>query len=405
MRTPARFLLLLFAFTIPWEYSLDLGPPWGNIARIIGLLLLVIAALASLQAGRLHRPGPLQWLALALYLWFCCSYFWSIYPEITGAKLRGYFQEMMLLWFVWELMDTPEDLRNLMRAWLAGSWVLAILTIASFAFFDSASGEQVRFVAAGQDPNDVARYIVLALPIAALLLDPRERWPGRLLAAGYIPLGFAGVLLTASRSGFLVALVALVGSAVILYQRNPKALVSGFLLLPALAAAIWLSAPHETLLRLGSITEQLQNADLNQRVSIWSAGWGAFLSAPIFGHGAGTFVTAAGLAPDDTAHNTILSILVEGGLIALAVAGAILGYSLKALLATEGLLRKALTTAMAVWLAASMAGTVGENRTTWLLLAVVALAGRIAVESPWELDSAFPAQPGVAEIHPAAELP
>jgi protein involved in polysaccharide export with SLBB domain len=40
MRRIAWALLLLFAFAIPWEYSLDLGEPLGNIARIAGILLL-----------------------------------------------------------------------------------------------------------------------------------------------------------------------------------------------------------------------------------------------------------------------------------------------------------------------------------------------------------------------------
>ena len=405
MRRAARSLLLLFAFTIPWEYSLDLGAPWGNIARITGVVLLLVTVLAILQAGCICRPGPVQWLVLALYLWFCCSYFWSIAPETTGLKLRGYFQEMMLVWLVWELMETPGDLRNLMRAWLAGSWVLAILTIANLATSDPGSTEQIRFVAAGQDPNDVARYIDLGLPIAALLLDGRERWLVRLLAGGYIPLGFACVLLTASRSGFLVAVMALVGCGAILFQRNAKALLAMSLILPVLAGAIWLVAPHETLLRLASILEQLQNADLNQRVNIWSAGWRAFLTAPIFGDGAGTFVRAAGLAPEDTAHNTILSIVVEGGLIALMIASAIVAYSLKALGAPTGSVRKALITLMAVWIVSSLVGTVGENRTTWLLLAAIALAGRLVRESPREFECTFSDPPVLVAAQTAAELP
>lgn len=43
MRRIAWFLLLIFAFAIPWEYSLDLGEPLGNIARIVGLLLLLFS--------------------------------------------------------------------------------------------------------------------------------------------------------------------------------------------------------------------------------------------------------------------------------------------------------------------------------------------------------------------------
>ena len=71
MRRISWGLLLLFVFAIPWEYSVDLGEPLGNIARIAGLVLLLFAVPAVLQAGRLRNPGPLQWLVLALYLWIC----------------------------------------------------------------------------------------------------------------------------------------------------------------------------------------------------------------------------------------------------------------------------------------------------------------------------------------------
>ena len=164
----------------------------------------------------------------------------------------------------------------------------------------------------------------------------------------------------------------------------------GALALPAVAGAIWFLVPRETLERIASITDQLQNGDLNQRVNIWSAGWQAFLKAPLCGHGAGSFVTAAGLAPIDTAHNTVLSILVEGGLIALVLATAIVAFSMRSILATSGTLRIALMTLMAVWLMSSLVGTVGESRTTWLLLAMIALSRRLAEEQPNELEDAFP---------------
>ena len=51
MRRIAWLLLLLFAFTIPWEYSLELGEPLGNIARVVGLLVLLAAIPALFQSG------------------------------------------------------------------------------------------------------------------------------------------------------------------------------------------------------------------------------------------------------------------------------------------------------------------------------------------------------------------
>ena len=75
------------------------------------MLLILAAVPAVLQAGRLRTPGPLQWLVLAFYLWFCCTYFWTIDPLATLEKMRAYFQEMMIVWLVWEFAESPRDLR------------------------------------------------------------------------------------------------------------------------------------------------------------------------------------------------------------------------------------------------------------------------------------------------------
>ncbi len=390
MRRMAWVLLLLFAFAIPWEYSLELGEPLGNIARITGLLLLLAAIPAVFQAGRLRTPGPMQLLALAFFLWFCCTYFWTIEPLATLIKLRGYFQELMIVWLVWEFAESAGNLRALLRATVAGSWVLALLTLANFVTANAMANEQIRFAATGQDPNDVARFLNLSFPLAALLVNSERRWVWRLLAAGYLPLGLVAVLLTASRGGFLAAVVALAGSGVLLVYGRPRRVLAVALALPPLAAALWLIIPRGSIERLATISEQLQHGDLNQRWNIWEAGWLAFVRAPFFGTGAGTFVNAAGTASTDTAHNSALSIAVGGGLIALFLAAAIVAAAAWAITLIRGPLKWAMATALAVLVVTSLVATVEESRTTWLLLALIALAGRLAVEDPERLAACFP---------------
>jgi O-antigen ligase len=404
MRRIAWFLLLLFAFTIPWEYSLELGEPLGNIARVVGLLALLAAIPAVLQTGRLRTPGLMQWLVLAFFLWLCCTYFWTIEAAETVAKLRGNFQELMIVWLVWEFAEDAGDLRALLRVTVAGSWVLAALTVANFASAEAFANAQVRFAAIGQDPNDVARFLDLGLPLAALLVNSERRWPWRLLAAGYLPLGLLGVLLTASRGGFLAAVVALVGSGLLLAYGHPKRVLAGALALPALAAALWFIVPHESFERLATIPEQLQGGDLNQRLNIWTAGWHAFVRAPFFGTGAGSFVSAAGLGPIDTAHNTALSIAVSGGLVALFLATAIVAAAIWLIAQTHGPLKWAMAVALLVWFTTSLVATVEESRTTWLLLALIALAGRLGVEQPEELAICFPDQAQPNELPVTAGL-
>jgi len=389
VRRIARGLLLVFAFTIPWEYSLELGEPLGNVARVVGLLLLLAAIPAVFEAGRLRTPGAMQWLVLALYLWLCCSYFWTIDAEATLEKMRGTFQEMMVVWLVWELAECPGDLRNLLRVTVAGSWVLAALTVADFASPAAVAAGQIRFAATGQDPNDVARFLDLGFPMAALLLDGERNWMGKILAAGYLPLGLVAVLLTASRGGFVAATVALAGCGILLARGHGRRVLAGAFVLPVIGLGLWFAAPHETLERLTTIFEQLRGGNLNQRLNIWDAGWHAFVQAPLLGRGAGAFTVAAGTAPIDTAHNTALSILVEAGLCGLCLALTILVLAVRAAMRTHGPLQIAMATVLGVWVITSLVATVEESRTTWLLFALIALAGRLAVEDPEGLDGCF----------------
>ncbi len=389
MRRAAWGALLLFAFVVPWDVSLNLGPPLGNSARLVGLAVLLAAIPAVLQAGCVRKPGWMQWLVLAFYLWWCCTGFWTVDSDATLVKLRAYFQDLMVVWLVWEFGEGPGDLRWLLRAYVAGSWVLACLTLANFASPEAIAAGQIRFVASGQDPNDAARFLDLGFPLAALLWTSEKNSLGKLLAGGYLPLGLAAVVLTASREGFLAAVVAFAGCLLLVGRSHPRTAFGAVAALPAVSLALWLTIPKGTFERLATIPGQFAGGDLNQRWNIWGVGWDAFMRSPILGSGAGSFVQAAGLAPTDTAHNTVLSILVCGGLCALLLAGGILAAAVRAVLQTTGSLRWALATTLLVWALTSFAASVEENRTTWLLLAIIALAGRLATEKREELAACF----------------
>jgi O-antigen ligase len=163
--------------------------------------------------------------------------------------------------------------------------------------------------------------------------------------------------------------------------------LAGALSLPVIAAGFWWLIPLDTIARISTIPQQLQGGDLNQRLNIWSAGWQAFVRAPFVGAGAGTFVYAARLTPADTAHNTALTVAVEGGIVALVLASAILAVCARSVLATRGSTRIALGTAFIVWLVTSLVATVEANRTTWLLLGLISLASRLEAEEPGVTES------------------
>ena len=394
MRRLARLLLAIYVLTIPWEYSLDLGAPWGNVARVVGLLLLATALPALLSQPRPRAVGWAQGLVLALYLWLCLSFFWSIQQLETATKLRAFFQEMMIVFLAWEFVRSARDLRWLVRATVAGCWILALLTLAQLRSVEALAAEQLRAAAYGQDPNDVARFLDLGMPFAALLGRTEPRALARWLALLYLPAALLATLLTASRGGLLAALIALTGCALLVLQGRPELQRATAFTAPALLALGWVILPAGVLQRLATIPEQLQSGNLNQRINIWRQGWQAFEHAPWAGYGAGNFALAAGLRPEDTAHNTALALLLAGGVIALLLATVLFALCLQAAWRLRSPLRVALLTALAVFAVTSMVASVEENRLTWLLVALIALAARLSAEAPHALAICFaPATP------------
>lgn len=382
MRRMTWYLLLMYAFAVPWEYALDLGSPFGTIARVLGLLAAG-CGVASLAECKWRRRVPgVHWIALAILVWCGCTWFWSVDPETTLMRLRGYLQEMAVLWLVYEFAETERDFRWLLRAWLGGTCLLAGLTIASFAFLHAPGAP--RFVAEGQDPNDVARLLALGVPLAAFLLRVDPRRGSQRLALAVVPFLLYAALLTGSRSGLLELAVGAVGSIVILSGAKSRVIRGSWVAAPALIAACIYLVPRPVFERLATLGEQLTGGDLNQRLNIWDAGWRTFAQHPFVGTGAGTFVAATGLAGTDTAHNTALSLAVEGGIVELTL-GAMMIITLFALLVRTGAARTACLTLVAVWMVASLASTMEQTRMTWLLFATIALAARISEERTSEV--------------------
>lgn len=376
MRRYARAILLLCVFAIPWEYSLDFGAPLGNVARLLALAALLGTILAVLQEGRFRTPPKVHRFLAAFFLWICLTMLWSIDRAASFEKARGYFQECMIAWLIWELIQTRDQLRSLLRAWVSGSLVLAVLTVAQLAEWSS-SGVTSRFAASGWDPNDTARFLDLGLPAAGLMLllvgNAFDRWLTRI----YFPVAMIAVAETGSRGGAIAALVACIGCGTLYFRRRGARLAHAFWVVPLLVLAMSTLVPHETLARLATIAEQVQGGDLNQRTTIWRWGWDAVKIRPWAGYGAGTFAASTGLVSSDTAHNTALAILVEGGMVGLFLGGMILVECGRLAWETGSTARLACGTMLAVWVVSSSVGTAAESRTTWVMLGVISVLAHL----------------------------
>ena len=178
-----------------------------------------------------------------------------------------------------------------------------------------------RFAPAGFNPNDVAFLMVLALPMAWHLgsAAPGARW--QWLNRAYLLVAILAILLTGSRSAMLltpIALSVVPWTMTRLTGRTRVAMVA--VLLVAVGVAAKFVAPA-ALARLETTRTELQDGTLNNRRVIWKAGLHLFPLHPLGGVGAGGFERAVVpfLGSEKTGHNTYLAVLLEQGLVGLAL--------------------------------------------------------------------------------------
>ena len=204
------------------------------------------------------------------------------------------------------------------------------------------------------NPNMLAQYLVMVAPFVACYNFMKQRSDRlRLFCRTCLFLTFAGVMFSFSRGGYLaIAILAL--ALIILNIRHRFAAV----FLYVVSAILFI--PDEVINRIFSIKTGISNSStiansiastskpninassstateiihktgaesaVGERWEIWMESIERFLERPLFGHGAGTQNTleifdAIGIqAPH--AHNLILQLLLEGGIVGLTLMGLI----------------------------------------------------------------------------------
>lgn len=202
------------------------------------------------------------------------------------------------------------------------------------------------------NPNMLAQYLVMVAPFVACFNFCERRHDLRYFSRVCLFLTFAGIMFSFSRGGYIALLLLCVG-LIVLNIRHRFATVS----LYVVSAILFL--PEEVVNRLITIRKGVSNSstiannainstitpDLNtttdiinnagaeiavsERWRIWFESLSNIWERPILGYGAGTETTWTLFEEANVnavhAHNIVLQILLEGGIIALAIM-ALIGF-------------------------------------------------------------------------------
>src|ERR1700687_292653 len=222
-----------------------------------------------------------------------------------------------LFWLSVQSLEDSNDARVLLRAMLAGAYVVGLLAIGQW-FLDTLAGSQVpRAFGTLGNSNVLGAYLVMLIPFAYHELRGATSAARRLLAANVLGTMGLAVVMSASHSAWLgLALAAAILVAgrqypVLSFRRQILIGVAGLAILAAVAP-IALS----------------RSTVLTQRVGIWGDSIPLIASSPVFGYGPDTF----GLvfprfqsAPwvyytqIDKAHSELLQVAATQGLLGLAI--------------------------------------------------------------------------------------
>ena len=205
MHRLAFLMLWVFVFTIPWQNSLSLEAV-GTVSQLVGIVAFLIALLSCVSSGHLRRPTGTLLLVAAFGMYALLSAAWSPDPNTTLVKAMTIVELVAMFWLITEVVSDDGQICGLLCAYVAGS---AISVIATFARFAAGTANQdLRYTAAGFNPNDAALTLALAIPMACfLMVSVRALWT-KLLLLAYAIAAPVAIALSGSRTGVLACCAA-----------------------------------------------------------------------------------------------------------------------------------------------------------------------------------------------------
>lgn len=369
--------LWLLVFVIPLENVVI--PGVGLLSIVVGMIASGICVLAIIERGSV-RPLNVGHALMGLFvLWAAVSYLWSLDRDATLVQVAVYLRLLFMVWLIWQLSSEAGQSIRLLHAYVLGTFAAGLDTIYQFVRQNEAAYQ--RYAGAGANPDDLGLMVALSVPIAYCFFIQRRgciRW----LYVAQMALAGTTILLSATRGAALAVAVALLIVPATAARLKWRQTVAILLTAALIVAAGLFVAPASSRERLATIPEELAGGSLSGRTSIWAAGVELFREHPFIGVGAGAYRHSVRqiLIVGEVAHNTFLSIVVELGVVGLAIFCALLGVLLICAMDLPWLPKRLWLVCSAVWLVGVSNLTWEMRKPTWLFFALLLAQHRIVRE-------------------------
>lgn len=385
MRKMSLCLLLAFVFSVPWQNAVVIGGS-RTLSSAIGAAALVATLITCITENRIVKP-PAYLLALfAFVVWQFATYLWSIDSPSTLSRLLTLAQILVFVWLVTELCTGEHEKALLLQAFVIGCVVVCLLLIQAYL-----SGQYLdanRYAPSSFNTNESADIIAVGVVMAFLANTYRERGAVFWLNIAFVPLALFSVLLTASRSGFIVTCIAMSAFPVVLRSAKPAYRLMWLLAVLVVFAGLFFGLSGNEKLqaniqRVTFSTDTYSLRTLTGRTTIWTAGLNVFAEHPLVGTGSGTFASAAQdeLGASKVAHDLFIEVGADSGSVGLALLLAVLASALVTLLTrNDGRIGLYLVLFLAL-LTTSLVANVATSKAFWFGLALLSVGTGVTSHS------------------------
>jgi O-antigen ligase len=349
LRHPQWLFLLIVALIPFWGLRSIYGI---NVQWALGIVLLLQLLISSAQRKSLPpQLASTSWYPFALLLFiFVLSSWQSLYPDTAWHETFLLLSAYLYIGLGFVYIDRPLYTSLLPRIILLTVSFGSAVVLVDYLFDLPFVPTNPRGFGLSNNTNNVANMAIFTLPLIIHGLVHRRILRRDILFVMLV-VNLAAVIVTFSRTGFLILLITLL---LIAYQYRTLLRPRRFgLLIASLAVVLGvaaLSIPQTFWERQISLLEW-RDTSLQRRTAYLHIGWESFLQAPLLGSGPGTFKDMYSWSPRAAeflsesgadrrvklretktrrhAHNGYLEILVGSGLVGLVVYLSILAMTFR----------------------------------------------------------------------------
>lgn len=379
----ARFAILIFIFTIPWENAFTISSI-GSLSRIIGIVASGFWVLSVFARRSIRKPQIFHIIAFLFVLYNVVSIFWTVNNDLTMARIKTYVQILILIWMLWDLFTTSESFRAGLQAFILGGYVAIASTIYNFLTNRIISEwEFGRYSGAGQNAVELALILSLSIPVAwnlAITTKPR-RYANLVKAINfiYIPAAIGAIILTGSRTALIVIIPGLLYIMATMNRLTPayRFLFTAIAIFAIIKGQTLI--PTSTLRRLGTIGDSISAGDLGGRMVLWDKSVSIFQENFIVGIGSGSLHSPDQLG--GAAHNTFISVLTELGILGFLLFLALLIIVVHKIMIQSKSYSVLWLAVLTTWLLGVQSLTWEFTKSTWFFLNMIIISAWIYKKS------------------------